>query len=83
MGLEATIDDNLEWTVTFQTDVGAATVVSALALLSGSYGRDWIPPFGVYEPNLANAAARAAVDELGGEILEELPDPDTIERRVY
>lgn len=69
-GVELTVDDALVWEVT-ELNGTDPVVASALArLLATGYGVDWLPPFGVYEPSMPNAAARAAAEDLGAEVLE-------------
>lgn len=82
-GLEATIDDELVWTLASNPDVARDFEGGILQLLNRNYGREWRPPFGVEEPSWPNAAARDAVDELGAEMIEELPLPPVLPGRVY
>lgn len=68
--VELTVDDELVWEVT-ELNGTKPSVASALArLLTAGYGLDWLPPFGVYEPSMPNAVARAAAEDLGAEVLE-------------
>jgi len=82
-GLEATIDDEMLWTIRSHVDVSVAIERAMLRFLNESYGRDWRPPFGVEEPSWPNAAARDAVDDLGAEMIEEFPLPPVLPERVY
>ncbi len=81
-GHEAKIDDQLRWTVRrLSADVSTRSERVTLELLTRNYGQGWRPPFGVYEPHMANAAAQAAVEELGAELVSELLESQP--ERIY
>ena len=83
-GVEATIDVELRWRVTHVDGTSLELLRSLERFLNTAYGLEWLPPFGVYEPSMPNAAAQAVADELGAEVLElELADEDAPRGRIY
>lgn len=83
-GVEATIDAERTWRITQVDGTSPSLVRSIERMLNAGYGIDWLPPFGVYEPSMVNAAAQAVAIDLGAEVLELEPvDEDAPEGRVY
>lgn len=69
LGLEAELDDQRAWHVT-RPDSKRALSRTVERLLNRSYGFEWEPEFGVYEPSHGNASAQAVVIDMGAEVLE-------------
>lgn len=75
-GLEARLDRDRFWVPTQTNGKRPADVRRLLAFLNQSYGPEWEPDFGVYEPSWANASAQALAIDVGAEILELDPIED-------
>ena len=81
-GLEFTLE-GFVWRVVSRVRGPSARLARAtVKLLNVAYGSDWLPPFGVYEPDREAAATRAVVDELEAELLES-SSPPVRAGRVY
>ncbi len=69
-GVELTLDADRVWRVTQDNGRTAAAVDPIADFVNLEYGPAWAPPFGVYEPSIRNASARAIAAELSAVILE-------------
>lgn len=82
-GLEAEADVDRRWAITHAEGNNPGHERAIVRLLNSAYGPEWEPDFGVYEPNVNNAAARQVAINLGAEVLELEPIVDGPDERVY